>query len=551
MTDQEAQSAGLALTDSTICAFANKAPIGFASDEFGTSGVWVVNDFQKQGLGVRLLEHLHQLNPRLAKNKIGQMTQAGWNMTGAYHKRLVQKALQEGKSVPPEVLQEYPDLAPGKTASNEAEVKVADGLFSRDPVQADPKAVGYKEDWGEHHGPVTYVPDTWNFPKGYHQPPMPLPKKVYHVTPFPNEILKEGFKAFRSNTGKQTFGGHGTYVSFTSLENAKFYQEGLKDMVRIANGMYSWQDAPSLAKKWGVSEEKVPGIVEDVDRWSREGTEPWEDRLKLAHFVKSLSLRGGKFPLFIGVGAELINRLSQVKPEDVAIMEADSSPQEWHTGLGMLAPEEMKGKYTYNEGENEWRVFSPDSIPPQNIRRIANWYMTSMEKTAGLKDKVTKYKITDPFVRMFVAKYENQVGEGWNEIDQAVRSGMTGEQAIQQWIQQGPLQEIISDANPESEESPYFFTPQDIDIETEYRQNMNNPLVQQAYQQYRADPERATNHIISTVNGGKVQSMKPWINYITDQTNTVYVSNPAFQYLMLDGIFKSTIPPSFAITSMK
>ena len=39
------------------------------------------------------------------------MTNAGWNVAKAYHKRLVQKALKEGKSVPQNVLQEFPELA--------------------------------------------------------------------------------------------------------------------------------------------------------------------------------------------------------------------------------------------------------------------------------------------------------------------------------------------------------------------------------------------------------------------------------------------------------
>jgi len=111
LTDEEIQSKGYSLEEFTIAAFANKIPVGIASDEWGASGVWVVKDFQRQGLGIRLLEELHRLNPRLAKNRLGQMTNAGWNMTKAYHKRLVQKALQEGKSVPQNVLQEYPEFA--------------------------------------------------------------------------------------------------------------------------------------------------------------------------------------------------------------------------------------------------------------------------------------------------------------------------------------------------------------------------------------------------------------------------------------------------------
>jgi len=110
LTDEEMNSYNLPLYTHSIAAFWNKKAIGLASDEWGSSGVWVVSDFQRKGIGTKLLENLHRLNPRLAKNKIGQMTNAGVNLTAAYHKKLVQKALLDGLDVPQNVLNEYPDL---------------------------------------------------------------------------------------------------------------------------------------------------------------------------------------------------------------------------------------------------------------------------------------------------------------------------------------------------------------------------------------------------------------------------------------------------------
>lgn len=273
--------------------------------------------------------------------------------------------------------------------------------FDNQPIKADPKSIGYKEEWGEHHGPVDYVPDTWNFgPRGFHQPPMPLPKKLYHVTPFPNEITKEGFKTFRKPQD-QTFGGHGTYVSFTSLENAKTYQEGLKDIVKIARGIYHKSDIPSLAQKWDISEKATKSIISDIDRWSREGT-AWDERRYIAEFLKHSNILGSKFPLFVTSMDRLVKRLENVDPNNVAILEVQTSPQKWHTGIGMLEPNNMKGQYTFNEGENEWRLYDPSSIPNANIARIAQnkWYSsikTSQSEIPLWKRHMEEYAPGVPF----------------------------------------------------------------------------------------------------------------------------------------------------------
>lgn len=83
-------------------------PIGFASNEFGTAGVWVVREFQGKGLGTYLLKEFMKRSPNIGK--IGQMTDAGENLTRAYHKDLVLEAMKQGEPVPAPVLKDYPDL---------------------------------------------------------------------------------------------------------------------------------------------------------------------------------------------------------------------------------------------------------------------------------------------------------------------------------------------------------------------------------------------------------------------------------------------------------
>lgn len=96
----------------TIVAFDKEGPIGWVSNEFGVPGVFVISDYQRRGVGTELLDLWMSAKP--PNQKIGQMTGSGQSMAGAYHKRLVTRALSEGRPVPPAVLADYPDLVKPK-----------------------------------------------------------------------------------------------------------------------------------------------------------------------------------------------------------------------------------------------------------------------------------------------------------------------------------------------------------------------------------------------------------------------------------------------------
>jgi len=113
LTDDEIKSKGLPTEDLTIAAFDGDKAIGLASDEWGTDGVWVVKDYQKLGIGVYLLSELRKQHED--KRKIGQMTDAGYNMSGSYHKKEVKDALDRGDLNPnspkyEEIIKDYPEL---------------------------------------------------------------------------------------------------------------------------------------------------------------------------------------------------------------------------------------------------------------------------------------------------------------------------------------------------------------------------------------------------------------------------------------------------------
>lgn len=96
MSPEEMKAKGLRETESSIVAFVGEDPIGLASNEFGTIGVWVEPQFQKLGIGSDLMVMFMQDNREFMKGqKIGQMTNAGINMSKAAYKKLAQKHGQD------------------------------------------------------------------------------------------------------------------------------------------------------------------------------------------------------------------------------------------------------------------------------------------------------------------------------------------------------------------------------------------------------------------------------------------------------------------------
>ena len=108
LSDEEAKAPNLTIEDPDIIAFDNGQAIGWAGDEFGATGVFVAEPYQKLGIGKYLLNEYRKGMP--FSKRLGQATVAGYNLVGSWHKDLVEKALSEGNPVPPEVLADYPEL---------------------------------------------------------------------------------------------------------------------------------------------------------------------------------------------------------------------------------------------------------------------------------------------------------------------------------------------------------------------------------------------------------------------------------------------------------
>ena len=87
MTDAEVKEKGYPQYDPTIVAF-NEAgdPVGFASNEWGASGVWVISKYQKKGIGLELLKAIRKYFKE--ERRMGQMTETGERLARTYYRRL-------------------------------------------------------------------------------------------------------------------------------------------------------------------------------------------------------------------------------------------------------------------------------------------------------------------------------------------------------------------------------------------------------------------------------------------------------------------------------
>lgn len=77
--------------------------IGYADN----AAVIVSPEYQSKGLGVELVRELRKSNPNYV---FGNQTPAGTNLMYSFHKAEVKKALEEGKRIPDEVLEFYPEF---------------------------------------------------------------------------------------------------------------------------------------------------------------------------------------------------------------------------------------------------------------------------------------------------------------------------------------------------------------------------------------------------------------------------------------------------------
>lgn len=179
--------------------------------------------------------------------------------------------------------------------------------------------------------------------------PKQPPKKLWHVTLFPKRILRDGFKT-RSMLGNRLSvlgGGSDDSVSFTDdRKNADMYARGLRMAIESLNPRFDpynhqpWQD---LAKKYGFPvQPMINAVNQKVSEALRRN---WDHEKTTFEVLQDYSFLTRTFPLFMGGGWP--KSLLRASPQDVAVLEIDSSGPQW---------------WDYKPGEKEFRVFDVENI---------------------------------------------------------------------------------------------------------------------------------------------------------------------------------------------
>jgi len=137
---------------------------------------------------------------------------------------------------------------------------------------------------------------------------------------------------------------------------------------------------------------------------------------------------------------------------------------------------------------------------------------------AGAKDKIAKYKITDPHLIYFLYSYDPIIP--WKDIKSV--------EDINATIKNVLLPKLYEKMDRKGKENNYL---KDINLELEFQVHMNDPNVQKAYEIYKQNPETSKQIILDGVNSEKEQSFRAWQNYLNTQPK--YANSPAFSYCLL------------------
>lgn len=229
-----------------------------------------------------------------------------------------------------------------------------------------------------------------------------IPDVVYHATPYPKSILRNGFE-LRS---EQTFGGHeAEYISVTTEENAKTYAAGLQLTVAFLRRELNWYEfKKQLKRRFGINdgdwrealqladlrywiEKKSPGSIDDYlgrepDDFAEhlriqreiameqlapngEPTDPNVENGRRWVVIDSL-WQVSDYPLFFSSGIGPPDHFFEIDPSSIGIVEARvRSATELGEERGYGDVED--GTVTYNSSEDEWRFHDPELLNPIDV----------------------------------------------------------------------------------------------------------------------------------------------------------------------------------------
>jgi len=151
------------------------------------------------------------------------------------------------------------------------------------------------------------------------------------------------------------------------------------------------------------------------------------------------------------------------------------------------------------------------------------------------ENKITQYKITDPYLKNFVYRYENLIP--WVKIKSV--------EDINKFISDNLIVNLTNKTKSGDDFDPdntLYTTKINWDREINVlriaaENNDQNAIM--SLRLYNQDPESTKRKIISDINNSKRKIFNAWEKYIL-RDNEIYKKSPAFQFMMLSSAYKST-----------
>ena len=150
-----------------------------------------------------------------------------------------------------------------------------------------------------------------------------------------------------------------------------------------------------------------------------------------------------------------------------------------------------------------------------------------MIKIANPKNRIEQFKITDPSLKFFIYKYENEIP--WDTI--------TDSYGIKRHIADKLLHVLKEKIDPKSKNNNYFVVDAKY-IEEESKRHPEDAMIQRGYALFQTNPQEGIRFLSNLINNDKFNIFHHWWDYMHEKDK--YKDNPAFLYSVLKPIIDSS-----------
>jgi hypothetical protein len=157
----------------------------------------------------------------------------------------------------------------------------------------------------------------------------------------------------------------------------------------------------------------------------------------------------------------------------------------------------------------------------------------AIRRVASPQNRISQFRITDPVVKTFVTRYENQIP--WKSMVPANRWTGDGEPQSQVNAAAAAMFDGLSGTiDPANADNTVYVG--DIDIKAEFDALAGHPQYGQILATYRSNPAKMKEMLLSAVNSQKAENFQAWYKYLSDN----YGDKMAFAYMAMRSVVDSS-----------